>query len=387
MGSEKYYSYRGKMSRANRKFSTVYVVIGCIVALIAGAIIIVASRHTPVSSPLGLLAGTSKGASDNSGTNTSPPTRSGRTTLIAVGDIMLSRTVGQKIREHGIGYPFEKTTGILTSGDFAFGNLETSITEGPVVKSGTMMFRADPGVENALKDNELIILSLANNHTPNYGQKGLLDTFDYLTKAGIQYVGAGKNGEEAHTPKIVERAGTRIAFLAYNDSDVVPASYEASSSRAGTALMNINTLKKDIETAKQKADVVFVSMHSGTEYVPGPNARQTAFAHAAIEAGAELVIGHHPHVVQSVEEYQGKLIIYSLGNFVFDQMWSTETQQGVVAEILLAGSTVTNVEFTPIMIEDYAQPRLAQGEEINTILDRLQLDKISQRASGWSPDK
>lgn len=374
-----------KMLRLGKKNNAVYLIGVLFLAMVAGVgILIKSNQESQIEYNAYLVETSNKAAISRSNNSASLLSESNKVTVIAVGDIMLSRTTGQKIRTHGISYPFEKTSDILGSGDFSFGNLETSITEGPIVKTGSMMFRADPGVEQALAENEFQVLSLANNHTPNYGQKGLLDTFNYLEKAKIEFVGAGRNSKESRTPKIIDRSEMQIAFLAYNDTDVVPDSYEAGANTAGTAFMNIATIKDDIDYARQQSDVVIVSMHSGIEYTPGPNHRQIEFAHAAIDAGAEIVIGHHPHVVQSVEEYRGKLIIYSLGNFIFDQMWSVETQQGMIAKITFIGSSVSDIYFIPVMIEDYAQPRPAQAEEADVILGRLQLEKIGHKKNNWT---
>ena len=283
--------------------------------------------------------------------------------LIAVGDIMLSRNVDGKMEEHkDYKYPFLKTAQFLKSTDITFGNLECPITPGRDIKTGEIVFRADIESTEGLKYAGFDILSLANNHTPNFGQEGLKNTFKYLSQAGILYVGAGQDEEEAHTPKIFEKDGIKISFLAYNDSDVVPPSYEAMGNRAGTAFMNIEKMKADVRKTKTKSDFLIVSMHSGTEYAKNPNQRQINFAHSAIDAGADLVIGHHPHVIQDSEEYKGKYIIYSLGNFVFDQMWSEETREGLIAKIKIkfkeGGSPKTEVNFYRVLIEDFSQPRI-----------------------------
>ncbi|PIZ58538.1 capsular biosynthesis protein [bacterium (Candidatus Torokbacteria) CG_4_10_14_0_2_um_filter_35_8] len=294
-------------------------------------------------------------------------------TIVAVGDIMLSRTVDTKMRaKKNYRYPYLKTYEITQDADITFGNLETSITPGKPVSSGQMMFRADPESATALFWAGFDIVSLANNHTPNYGQKGLLDTFKYLDKNNIEYVGAGKNLAEARSYKTIEKKGIKISFLAYNDSDVVPASYQATSSSAGTAFMSTNYLKEDVKKARQNSDIVIVSMHSGTEYVTKPNSRQVKFAHAAIDYGADMVIGHHPHIVQVSEVYKNKYIVYSLGNFIFDQMWSEETRLGAITKITLNKEGIIMVSFVPVKIYDYCQPRvLTEEKQEGMILDRL----------------
>lgn len=292
-------------------------------------------------------------------------------TLIAVGDIMLSRNVAAKIKaKKDPYYPFLKTRDLLQSADISFGNLEGPLTPGREVKTGEMRFRADPALARVLKDVGFDVLSLANNHLPDYGAKGIATTLEALEKSGIAYAGAGMNATDARRSAIIEANGIRLSFLAYNDTDVVPPSYGAGEKRAGTAFMDIKTLKQDVAEAKRSSDLVIVSMHSGAEYTHKPNKRQIAFAHAAIDAGAALVIGHHPHVIQPTEKYKDGFIIYSLGNFVFDQMWSRETREGLMMKITLTKDGVRALEPMPILIEDYSQPRLM------TEAERARIEKL-----------
>ncbi|MDP2586893.1 MAG: CapA family protein [Candidatus Komeilibacteria bacterium] len=291
--------------------------------------------------------------------------------LVAVGDIMLSRVVGQKMVKNGYDYPFAKLTDFLSDADLTFGNLETAITPGRRVETGEFMFRADAESATALKRAGFDIVSLANNHSPNFGAKGLEDTFKYLNDAGVKYVGAGNNQEEANQPVYLTTNGLTLAFLAYNDDDVVPAGYEAGQSRAGTAFMRIEAMQQAVTAAKAETDFVIVSMHSGTEYVSKGNSSQIAFARGAIDAGAELVIGHHPHVVQNVEKYNGKYIFYSLGNFIFDQMWSQETREGLAVKIFFNRDGVDKISLHPVLISDYSQPALITDNSGQSILKRL----------------
>lgn len=304
--------------------------------------------------------------------------------LTAIGDIMLSRNVQTTSLKQPSKYlyPYEKIQNILTN-DLIFANLETPLIAGSQVQSGTMVFRADIENAKALKSAGFNILSLANNHTPNQSQKGLISTFSTLTDAGIQYVGAGKNVQEAYSPKLTLANGYKVAWLAYNDRDVVPESYGAGYTSkgidwAGTALMNESKLEDEIAQAKSLGQYVIVSMHSGTEYTAKPNESQKIFAHRSIDAGADLVIGHHPHVVQTVEKYQDKYIFYSLGNFIFDQMFSDETRRGLVLKINFSNNIIKKIELVPTVIENYAQPRVANEKEADWVLKRLQYTYISQ---------
>ncbi len=295
--------------------------------------------------------------------------------ILAVGDIMLSRNVASKIKKYNNpDYPFLKLKEILKSTDFNFANLESPITDGPEIQTGQMIFHANKGIETTLKDNNFQILSLANNHIPNFGDKGIKDTIELLTNVGIKFSGAGANEKEAYAPAYLETNGIKFAFLSYNDSDVVPSTYLAGAEDYGTAFMNIPKMQESIKIAKTDSDFVIVSMHSGTEYVNNPNNRQIEFARSAIDSGADLVIGHHPHVVQTMEKYRNKYIFYSLGNFIFDQMWSRKTKQGLIIKFIFEQNKNIKFSLTPIIIEDYCQPRIANEKEKLEILNRLKHD-------------
>jgi poly-gamma-glutamate capsule biosynthesis protein CapA/YwtB (metallophosphatase superfamily) len=277
--------------------------------------------------------------------------------VLAVGDIMLSRYVATKSKIAGdYNFPFLKVSEKIRSADIAFGNLESPITPGKEVLINEMVFRTDPEVAVALHDAGFDVLSLANNHMPDFGEKGIKDTVKYLDEASVLHTGAGVNLAEASKPAFIEKGGLVFAFLAYNDPDVVPTYYEASQSSAGTSFMRIENMKKDIAKAKSRSDFVIVSMHSGHEYTIVPNISQTEFAKAAIDAGAEVVIGHHPHVVQPVEQYKGKYIFYSLGNFIFDQA-NPETKKGLAVELLFDKSGVKEVTEHKVLIENFSQAR------------------------------
>jgi len=312
------------------------------------------------------------------------PQASEEVSLVAVGDISYSRGVERIVRkENNVNYPFLKIQDYLKSADLVFGNLETPITQGSGIPDFEMIFRSNPGTEKALKQGGFSILSLANNHTPNFGEKGLKDTFNFLENAGIKYVGAGQNEQEAYRPVYIENKGIKFAFLAYNDSDVVPAYYGASANRAGTAFMRIDKMTEVVKEAKQKADFVIVSMHAGIEYTGKPNNSQINFAHAAVDAGADLVIGHHPHVVQTLEKYKGKYIFYSLGNFVFDQPQSEETKEGLAIKVYFAKNGINKISLLPVVMKNLAQPEMVNKNKADKILQRLDFSFASQGVYSW----
>ncbi len=292
-------------------------------------------------------------------------------TLIAVGDVMLSRMVGQKMVEYNdYHYPFLKVQDFLQSSDITFGNLESPIIAGQPVVTGSFVFRADPEVAESLDWAGFDVMTLANNHSLNKGSAGLQSTFDYLKKYFIDYVGAAKNYDELANQLVVKEVnGYKVGFLGYSYG----AEYDEADSDPGIALMKESQLVGDIQRARPQVDFLIVTMHDGVEYNHVSGVHQQKFAHLAIDQGADLVIGHHPHVVQEVEKYKDKYIFYSLGNFVFDQMWSIDTRQGLAVKLRINYQGVQEVEYYPVIIGDYAQPRPANEVESELILDYLQL--------------
>ena len=295
-----------------------------------------------------------------------PPTAE----LVAVGDIMLDRLVRELIEENTVFYPFEGEgiQSLLSGADIAFANLECPISDRGTRQDKGYEFRADPEVVEALVDVGLDVLSLANNHTGDYADLALTDTIRLLTEAGIVFVGAGRNITEAHQAKIVQANGLRIAFLAYNQ--IGPDYFAATETSPGTAFMDPKRMVAAVKAARQRADVVVVSCHWGIEYTPYPNASQQELAQTLVDAGATLIIGHHPHVVQGLGYGQGAFTAYSLGNFVFDQGFSEETSQGLVLRFFLDASGVKMVEFLPVRITD-CQPAVMSPEDGAPLLERI----------------
>jgi len=264
----------------------------------------------------------------------------------------------------------------LKGGDFVFGNLEAPIINGPKIKAGEMIFRVDENLVPTLKDYNFSIFSLANNHILNFGEKGLENTFHLLDQAGIQYVGAGKNFSEAHQAKIIEKNNIKFAFLAYVDKALAYPSAMASD-HPGLSIMDEGQVTLDVQQAKKLADFVIVSTHSGNEYQTEPTRNQINFAHAAIDAGADLVIGHHPHVIQPIEKYKNGYIFYSLGNFIFDQMWSQATQEGIALRIIFSPHSIKTIQIYPLVIENYSQPKIINAssspEHFQNIIKKINL--------------
>lgn len=294
------------------------------------------------------------------------------TTLAAAGDVMLSRHVGTKIRESkDNAHSFRQVASFLNEADLTFVNLEAPFyDQGAPVTEG-MIFKAEPETLEGLKLSGIDVVSLANNHFDNQRRVGMKYTFEHLKNNQIDYCGAGLNYNEAHSPAIIERNGLKFAFLCYNGIGSESAGATVDLPGLAFAQKSADEVEADVNKAKEKADVVIVSLHHGTEYVTEPAWEQKLIAHAAIDAGAETVIGHHPHVVQKVEKYNGKPIVYSFGNLVFDQMWSQETREGAVGTYTFKGKNLERIEFKTVIIEDYNQPRFATASEEKRILTRM----------------
>jgi len=242
-------------------------------------------------------------------------TRPRPVTLVAVGDILLADSVGRMIRKKGADFPFARMKSTLQNADITFGNLECCVSKrgAPIEKRFT--FRADPGLVGVLKRSGFTIVSLANNHTWDYGRNALEDTVQSVRESGIKTVGAGRNRTEAHRLVIIEKNGMKIGFLAY--LGLIPALISESETEPTLSMASEKAITAEVSSARKQVDFLLVSLHAGQEMAQRSTPRQRGFAHAAIDAGADMVIGHHPHVMQLPETYHGKQIFYSLGNFVF----------------------------------------------------------------------
>jgi len=278
-------------------------------------------------------------------------------TLIFVGDVMLSRGVGRKMDAKGDwGYPFRQVSGVLHGADLAYCNLECPVSDRGRDLHHLYSFRADPRALEGLKAAGFTIVSEANNHAYDWGPAALLDTLRRLHAAGIRTVGAGENALEAHHPTVVDLGGLRVAFLAYVNID--PQNAVAGVARPGVAWLDLEQVAADIRFARNLADLVVVCPHWGVEYAAAPNREQEELAQAMIDAGADLIVGSHPHVVQPLAQYQGRWVAYSLGNFVFDQK-DPATHRGLLLKITVRDKKIAGVTKVPIEINADCQAQLA----------------------------
>lgn len=274
--------------------------------------------------------------------------------IIFVGDIMLGRKVNvNTIRYNNFNWPFEEVARVLSDADVTVVNLEGPLVYNCPTTTEGFKFCGDSRHVSGLAHSGIDIANLANNHSRNYGIKGTNETKEILSKVGMHTF------DEEET-LLYEFEGKHITFLGY---DVV---FQESDPL-------IPTIKADVLEATNKSDLVIVSFHWGDEYTNVPNYHQINLAHAAIDAGADLIIGHHPHWIQTAEFYKDKLILYSLGNFVFDQMWSQETREGLGAKLIFDERRLIKVELMPVLIENYGQPHFLEGDAKFEIIEGMKI--------------
>jgi len=279
-------------------------------------------------------------------------------TFIFVGDIMLSRAVGDKMeKESDWTWPFLKIRDWLKNADITFGNLEGPISDQGMNVGSIYSFRADPRSIAGLEYAGFDVLSVANNHMGDWASPAFEDTLERLTKANIDYIGGGYNGEEAYKPLKKEMNDTNFCFFAY--TDLGPRSFEAGTDNPGMAFLDIESAQKDIEKYEKNCDITIVSLHFGEEYKEKATSRQKAIAKALVNAGADLIIGHHAHVIEEVEMIGDAYVYYGLGNFVFDQMFSEKTRRGIALVTEIKDKKFINIVPHEIYINDSFQPELS----------------------------
>jgi poly-gamma-glutamate synthesis protein (capsule biosynthesis protein) len=300
--------------------------------------------------------------------------------VVAVGDIMLGGKGQSRFEKEGYDFPFFATRDLFQAGDIVIGNLETALTEkGTPFPDKKYLFRNSPGkVASALKKAGFDIVTLANNHSMDYGDDGLRDTLSALNDAGIRYHGAGFNLAEARQAQVFTlENGQSAAFLAY--SNTFPEEFWAGGDNAGVAFGHEIYVRKDIaRLVEQGIDIIVVSFHWGQERQTELRAYQPLLAYAAIDAGADLVIGHHPHILQAVEKYKSGLILYSLGNYTFST-FSPHVHTGAIAKVDFIDGKVARLDMKPININNFnvqLQPQVLTGQDAEKVY--LELNALSK---------
>ncbi|QZY53583.1 CapA family protein [Crassaminicella profunda] len=291
--------------------------------------------------------------------------------LIFVGDILLDRGVRKVLNEKGYNYPYMDVKDILKKGDISFGNLENPITQRgvPAYKRKDLIFRGDIKNTKALKEAGFDILNLANNHAMDYKSIGIMDTIDLLEKEKIKPLGFS-DPRKTENIVVMKRKGIRFGYLGY--SIFPPEGYIYSKEREDILRVNMKTIGETIRKAKKMCDYLIISFHWGNEYEFYPSDYQKNLAHIAIDQGANLVIGHHSHVLQGVERYKNKLIFYSLGNFIFDRQMNKGTDETIMVDVTVEKDQCKGVRLIPIKIKN-CQPNIAKEKNGEYILKRLKM--------------
>ncbi|MCX7923986.1 MAG: CapA family protein [Clostridia bacterium] len=299
----------------------------------------------------------------------SPPKKT--VTFSFGGDVLLADRVGNLIKQHGDGYILSDVKPVLQSADIAMVNFESPIsTRGVREKDKQYTFRARPEHTSELTSAGIDIVTLANNHVLDFGIDALLDTFQNLDKHGILYAGAGRDIMRASEPVFITKNDTKVAIIA--SSHVIPFStWAAGAKKPGVATTyNPSRIKEEIAKAKSQANVVAVYVHWGIEMKEKPVNYQKNLAKLYIDEGADIVIGSHPHVLQGLEFYKGKIIAYSLGNFVFTNykkdtmILNIEAEKGKINEVKLIPCQINNCK--PYLVKD-TQRREAILEKVESI--------------------
>ncbi len=287
--------------------------------------------------------------------------------LVFVGDVLLSRTIGDIIAREGPAFPFEHVHDVLGEGDITMGNLESTLTDSNTAvcdKDAHYCFRAPPESVNGLVYAGFDIMTVANNHALDYGPAVMNDTLSHLTTAGIRYDGARQEpGDTVQKAVLFDKAGVRVAYLGFNDvwfytnasgyltNKYSPGDYP----RPWNA--SEETVIQSVKLARSQADIVVVNFHFGKEYNFTHSMRQEELSHMAADAGADIIVGHHPHVIQDLEVYNGSVIAYSLGNFIFDAK-GTGAREGGLLTVLIdpESKQVMGYSFDKVYADPEFQP-------------------------------
>ncbi len=249
----------------------------------------------------------------------------GAVEILAGGDVNLGGTIGKLIAASGPAWPWRKVAPLLQRADIAVVNLECAVSlVGEAAAGKQYTFQGDPASLPAMREAGVDIAGLANNHANDFGHESLLATVANLSGAGITPIGAGANEDAAFKPATIEAKGKRITFI--SATRVLPPGWAATAGEPGVAsAYNEKRLLGEVRQAKASSDVVVVAVHWGIERMTTPDASQVRLAHRLVDAGASIILGSHPHVLQPVVRYKGAVIAYSLGNFVFTAGSVTQT--------------------------------------------------------------
>lgn len=301
----------------------------------------------------------------------------GQVTFLALGDIWLARQVAEEIARQGARHPFHRIAPFLKGADVVLGNLESPVsTGGSPQRHKDVVARAHPEALEGLSYAGIGLVSLANNHIMDYGPEALGDTLRFLDQREIGHFGAGMRSREAREPYFYTRHDLRLAFHAYLCWG------EASRRSIGPAGLDRSLVAQELKDSRRRADFVITVLHGGVMFQDAPTLEMIRLAHWIIDQGADIVIGHHPHVIQGIERYKNGLIAYSLGNFLFDsyehELPDERVRQGMILKIDLRKDGSPNYRYQPIPI------RMADGFQVELVPDGQEKERMLERLNRLS---
>ena len=295
--------------------------------------------------------------------------------LAAVGDVNFDRAPADILLTTGDpSYAFSRVKPIFDAADYNVANLETALGDVGEPADKRYTFRSPPEAAGAIAAGGIDLVSLANNHALDYGPEALLQGIDLLSAAGVATIGGGADDAAAHAPHIAEIGGLRVAFLGYVHVPVEAVTnfdtqtWTATADAPGLAWADPARVRADVAAIRPEVDLVVVILHSGYEYIEEPGEEQIAAARAAVDAGADLVIGHHAHILQGIHRYNDGVIAYGLGNFHFDIDGPPET---AILNVWLDQNGVRQLELIPAIIQEHGQPWPAEWWQAEPILARV----------------
>jgi poly-gamma-glutamate capsule biosynthesis protein CapA/YwtB (metallophosphatase superfamily) len=303
------------------------------------------------------------------------PTREPLTTLTVVGDIMLGREVATQ--SGGAAARLAPMTPHLRAADLTIGNLESTLSDAGSPRQGSDSFHAPAAVLRTLARAGVDALSLANNHTGDYGDRALLETVAAFEGHRVESFGAGRDLRAASRPAVINRNGVRFGFLGFNAIGETPRATARTPGALSVRMpprtgpldrADLGHLLRGVRDLADRVDVVVVLPHWGTQYTHAPEPVQSLVGRRLVEAGADLVVGGHPHWVQGLERYDGAVVAHSLGNFVFDMDFMEQTMEGVTLTARFRGDSLLGVELTPYRLDATFTPRRVTGARAEEIL-------------------
>jgi poly-gamma-glutamate capsule biosynthesis protein CapA/YwtB (metallophosphatase superfamily) len=307
------------------------------------------------------------------GTQSTESNMNQRITIGFMGDVMLGRLVNEKISRAGYTYPWGNVLPLLKENTLNIINLETTLTISTQAVPKVFNFKASPDKVKTLTEGNITVTNIANNHILDFSYQGMIETIATLDKAHIRHVGAGINEDEARKPVILTFNDTTLGILGYTDNEP---GWASSGLKPGTHYVKVGDIRKiqeDIEKIRSKVDIVILSIHWGPNMRDKPTQEFIDFAHAIIDAGVDIFHGHSAHVVQGIEKYKNKLIMYDTGDFVDDYAVDEllRNDRSFLFRVTVDKTKIKHVQLIPVIISSM-QVNLAQGDNYTQAVEKIQ---------------